>query len=259
MLRCLLLCLALCLSTAPPQASAATATLDIGGAAVRLEVPEGYVRVSERSPQLLVFQQGMLPQSNRLVEALLTEADLVHLLSGSKAMDVAYQVQAMRGMETVVIDASQWSQLRSATIEQMGGLDMGQVLDTVERQANSTLDAATGGEAGIRFGDPSQPALYAIDDKDAVHFSMVLPVELHPHGPLRALHERIKTSGLPLGASRHAFTPHVTLSLYRTPGRDEVRELLAVRVTEPVVVDHLVVSLTEEPYPPRPLFELPLG
>lgn len=182
MLRCLLLCLALCLSTAPQRASAATATLDIGGAAVRLEVPEGYVRVSERSPQLLVFQQGMLPQSNRLVEALLTDADLAHLLSGSKTRDVAYQVQAMRGMETVVIDASQWSQLRSATIAQMGGLDMGQVLDTVERQANSTLDAATGGEAGIRFGDPSQPALYAIDDKDAVHFSMVLPVELQVAG-----------------------------------------------------------------------------
>lgn len=86
-----------------------------------------------------------------------------------------------------------------------------------------------------------------------------IALPLDPHGPLRALHERIKTSGLPLGPSRHAFTPHVTLSLYRTPDRNEVRELLALRVTEPVVVDHIVVSLTEEPYPPRPLFELPLG
>lgn len=86
-----------------------------------------------------------------------------------------------------------------------------------------------------------------------------IALPLDPHGPLRALHERIKTSGLPLGPSRHAFTPHVTLSLYRTPDRDEIRELLALRVQEPVVVDHIVVSLTEEPYPPRPLFELPLG
>ena len=86
-----------------------------------------------------------------------------------------------------------------------------------------------------------------------------IALPLDPHGPLRTLHERIKTSGLPLGPCRHAFTPHVTLSLYRTPDRNEIRELLALRVIDPVVVDHIVVSLTEEPYPPRPLFELPLG
>lgn len=82
---------------------------------------------------------------------------------------------------------------------------------------------------------------------------------LDPHGPLRALHEAIKRSGLPMGSSRHAFTPHVTLSLYRTPTREEVRELLSIRVREPIVVDRLVVSLTEQPFPPKPLFEVPLG
>jgi 2'-5' RNA ligase len=87
--------------------------------------------------------------------------------------------------------------------------------------------------------------------------TVALPLD--PHGALRALHERIKMSGLPLGRSRHAFTPHVTLSLYRTPDREELRELLAVRVTEPVVVDRIAVSLTVEPYPPKPLFDLPLG
>lgn len=84
----------------------------------------------------------------------------------------------------------------------------------------------------------------------------VLPLD--PHGPLRALHEAIKSSGLPMGPSRHAFTPHATLSLYRTPTRDEVRELLALRIREPMVVDHLSVSLTEQPLPPRALFEVPL-
>lgn len=86
-----------------------------------------------------------------------------------------------------------------------------------------------------------------------------IALPLDPHGPLRALHEAIKASGLPMGASRHAFTPHVTLSLYRTPQREDVRELLALRIREPIVVDRLVVSLTEQPLSPRPLFELPLG
>lgn len=82
---------------------------------------------------------------------------------------------------------------------------------------------------------------------------------LDPHGPLRALHDRIRRSGLTFSPSRHAFTPHVTLSHYRTPTDSEARELLAIRVDEPLVVDHLLVSLTSEPSPPRPLFELILG
>jgi 2'-5' RNA ligase len=81
---------------------------------------------------------------------------------------------------------------------------------------------------------------------------------LDPHGPLRALHDRIKRSKLTFARSRHAFTPHVTLSHYRTPTEAEVRELLAVRIDEPCVVDHLAVSLTAEPSAPRTLFELEL-
>ncbi len=82
---------------------------------------------------------------------------------------------------------------------------------------------------------------------------------LDPHGALRALHDQIRRSGLRFGRSRHAFTPHVTLSHYRTPTEQEARELLAVRIDEPFVVDHLVVSLTEEPNRPRELFELELA
>lgn len=81
---------------------------------------------------------------------------------------------------------------------------------------------------------------------------------LDPHGALRALHERIKGSGLTFARSRHAFTPHVTLSHYRTPTEAEARELLAMRIDEPFVVDHLVVSITAEPSAPRTLFELEL-
>jgi 2'-5' RNA ligase len=87
--------------------------------------------------------------------------------------------------------------------------------------------------------------------------TVALPLD--PHGPLRALHDRIGRSGLTFGRSRHAFTPHVTLSLYPTPTREQLRELLAIRIPEPVQVDHLLVSLTEQPFPPKPLFELVLS
>jgi 2'-5' RNA ligase len=81
---------------------------------------------------------------------------------------------------------------------------------------------------------------------------------LDPHGPLRALHDRVRRSGLSFARSRHAFTPHVTLSHYRTPTDAEAKELLSVRIDEPFVVDHLIVSLTDEPNKPRTLFELEL-
>ena len=81
---------------------------------------------------------------------------------------------------------------------------------------------------------------------------------LDPHGPLRELHDRVKRSGLTFARSRHAFTPHVTLSHYRTPTEEDAKELLSVRVDEPFVVDHLVVSLTDEPNKPKTLFELEL-
>jgi 2'-5' RNA ligase len=81
---------------------------------------------------------------------------------------------------------------------------------------------------------------------------------LDPHGPLRALHDRVKRSGLSFARSRHAFTPHVTLSHYRTPTDAEAKELLSVRIDEPFLVDHLVVSLTDVPSKPKTLLELEL-
>lgn len=85
---------------------------------------------------------------------------------------------------------------------------------------------------------------------------IVLPVD--HHGPLRDLHERIATCGLSFQPARFAFTPHVTLSFFRTLTPQQRRELLAVRLEEPLEVDHIRCSLTDEPLPPRALFQLPL-
>ena len=85
---------------------------------------------------------------------------------------------------------------------------------------------------------------------------VVLP--LAPHGPLRDLHERIARSGLTFGRSRFAFSPHATLSYYPTLTPAVARELLALRVDEPVLIDRLHVSLTRDPQPAETLFEVEL-
>jgi 2'-5' RNA ligase len=87
----------------------------------------------------------------------------------------------------------------------------------------------------------------------------VVVMPLDPHGPLRALHERLKTSGLHFEHPRFAFTPHVTLSFFRELSRDELRALLATRIVDPVVVDHIQVHRTVDITDTKKLFELPLG
>lgn len=86
---------------------------------------------------------------------------------------------------------------------------------------------------------------------------VVLPLD--SHGPLRVFHDRIATSGLPFQRARFTFSPHCTLSLYPTLTRDAERELLAVRVREPAIIDRITIYQTLDPQPSRKLLELPLS
>ena len=86
---------------------------------------------------------------------------------------------------------------------------------------------------------------------------IVLPLD--PHGPLRALHEAIKTSGLHAAAPRFYFTPHVTLSLYREQPRDAMRALLAMRFDEPATIDTIECHLTKDTGESRELLSLSLN
>lgn len=85
---------------------------------------------------------------------------------------------------------------------------------------------------------------------------VVLPLD--PHGPLRTLHDRIATSGLSFQQARYPFTPHATLSFYVTLDDAKRRELLSVRVDEPIVIDRLQCYRTTDPLPARKVIEMPL-
>lgn len=86
----------------------------------------------------------------------------------------------------------------------------------------------------------------------------IVSLPLDPHGPLRTLHERIARCGLPFRPARFMFTPHCTLSFYPTLTPERERELLALRVTAPCIVNRLQVYLTRDPQPSKKLFELEL-
>lgn len=86
---------------------------------------------------------------------------------------------------------------------------------------------------------------------------VVLPLD--PHGPLRALHERIKTSGLKAQAPRFFFTPHVTLSLYRELPRESLAALVSTRFDEPVMITRIEAHLTRDTGESQKLLSFPLS
>ena len=89
---------------------------------------------------------------------------------------------------------------------------------------------------------------------------VVLPLD--PHGPLRALQDRLKESlresGVPYALARWPFTPHCTLSFYPTLTPESLRPLLALRESGVWTLKTLRVYLTREPQPPTLLFDAPL-
>jgi len=87
----------------------------------------------------------------------------------------------------------------------------------------------------LRFGRPTRFMQTQI---------VVLPLD--PHGPLRTLHERIKTAGLRAARPRFFFTPHVTLNLYRELPPDLLAALLVERFDDAVTIDSIAVHLTRD-------------
>ncbi len=86
---------------------------------------------------------------------------------------------------------------------------------------------------------------------------VVLPLD--PHGPLRALHERMVRSGLTFDPVRFPFSPHCTLSFFRTLTPQSSRALLSVRIEEPIRVQRLQCYLSTNGVTSTRVMDLELG
>lgn len=102
--------------------------------------------------------------------------------------------------------------------------------DTTDEQLMAALEpiAAASVPFAVRLHPPMQFMQSTV---------VVLPID--PNGPIRALHERIKSSGLSYDRPRFSFTPHVTLSFYPELSRDALRELTRFRIDEPIMIDKI--------------------
>jgi 2'-5' RNA ligase len=89
--------------------------------------------------------------------------------------------------------------------------------------------------------------------------SPVVVMLIDPNGPIRALHERVKSSGLSQERPRFTFTPHVTLSFYPELSRDALRELTRFRVNEPITIDRIQAYRALDLTRTIKVVDLPLG
>lgn len=85
---------------------------------------------------------------------------------------------------------------------------------------------------------------------------IVLPLD--PHGPLRVLHERVASSGLPFERARFQFSPHATLSFYPRMNPEMLKRLLALRFDDDVVITGLQFYSTPHPQPSTRVLDLRL-
>jgi len=120
------------------------------------------------------------------------------------------------------------------------------VPSTTAEELRAALDpiAATTPPLTLHFGAPQR-----------FMQTNIVSLPLDPHGPLRELHDRIARSGLRFEQARFAFTPHCTLSFYPTLSPERLRELLSVRVAEPVALDRIEAYYTANPQPARKMYE----
>jgi 2'-5' RNA ligase len=89
--------------------------------------------------------------------------------------------------------------------------------------------------------------------------STVVTMQIEPNGPVRALHEAIKSSGLRYEAPRFTFTPHLTLSFYPELSRDRLRELLRIRIDDLVPIDAIQAYRAIDLTRTRKVLDLPLS
>jgi 2'-5' RNA ligase len=88
--------------------------------------------------------------------------------------------------------------------------------------------------------------------------STVVAMPIDPNGPIRALHEGIKSSGLPYEQPRFTFTPHCTLSFYPELSNERLRELLRFRLAELVPIDSIQAYRSVDLTRTQKVLDLPL-
>lgn len=100
-----------------------------------------------------------------------------------------------------------------------------------------------------RVGEAVAPLDFVFGAPDRFPATNIIMLPLPVHGPVRWLHDRIATCGLPFAAPKFAFTPHCTLHFFRTMTEESWRRAQRFKVRAPIRVERIQAYATREPQP----------
>ncbi len=107
-------------------------------------------------------------------------------------------------------------------------------------------------------GDAVAPLDFVFGAPERFPVTNIIMLPLPVHGPVRWLHDRIASCGLPFAAPKFAFTPHCTVHFFRTMTDATWQRARRFRVRGPLHVDRIQAYATREPQPARLLCEIRL-
>jgi len=171
----LVLALLLALAAPWPARAETVLPLAVGADEVRVVLPEGYRRASEDAPALFATSAAAMPPPVRLVEVLLSEADLKRMLAGGDVAEPYLQVQAVRDAEALRFSAREWRDLQPTLAQQLGAIDLDAATRAIEPGIGARMGEASGGRVDIHFGPIGKPVLYQRDDA-GIRYVLRVPV-----------------------------------------------------------------------------------
>ena len=113
-------------------------------------------------------------------------------------------------------------------------------------------------DALLSVGDAVAPLDFVFGAPERFPATNIIMLPLPVHGPVRWLHDRIATCGLPFAAPKFAFTPHCTVHFYRTMTDDTLRRAQRFRVRAPIRVERIQAYVSREPQPAELVCEIML-
>lgn len=107
-------------------------------------------------------------------------------------------------------------------------------------------------------GDAIAPLDFVFSAPERFPATNIIMLPLPVHGPVRWLHDKVATCGLPFAAPKFAFTPHCTVHFFRTMTDEAWRRAQRFRVRAPIRVNRIQAYATREPQPAVLLTEITL-
>lgn len=151
----------------------------LGGRAVILPAPEGFVRVDGVFAEWDDAIQKILPPGNRLLAKFGSAQDLAELKqSKAPESEVDFNVQILRKFESQEVGTRTFADIRAGIVKEMGAAmkAVESELGKVEGRANDMLDKK-GVASKLSFGKPVVLGVFADNDRE-VGFSMLLSMQV---------------------------------------------------------------------------------